>query len=500
MNTQIEKILELSRTDSPEGLAAFYAIVHNQPPPVHAVEWMRTLYRARAEDKPYLLEAFRGSTKTTTVLTFGAHQLGLAPTGSGLIVRSNDPKATEAADFIADIISNNPGWRIIFPDVIPDVGKGWSAAGYEIKRADLPYETWRRMNSDRLDPSFGGLSYNAKAMVGWHPRLWLIIDDLHDEDNTSSDRLLADVKKKFAGTILPTRRPNNPFLILSGTPWTRTDVLADCKKTGQYVCDFTPVEIDGKPVWPNGMNEKAIEQERKLDITGGPEFARMYMLDLEASERRVFSYQLYPAGQISSVWPMTGGVDYAGVLDPTRGHPDASHYALAYVAKLPIGGAVVYDGVLEQWTQAEGEESVLTAQKMFPSWTNAVVEGDGKGEEFIAVLLRHPGLRIIPMKTGGKSKAERLVKQMGPYLRTGRVRISDGNSKFLNALRNFFNAYPNVERHDPGWDAADAVYWALRGMPDVLAMPEPQDDGIIHFPWEKSKVKENPFKFSEQRV
>jgi hypothetical protein len=76
------------------------------------------------------------------------------------------------------------------------------------------------------------------------------------------------------------------------------------------------------------------------------------------------------------------------------------------------------------------------------------------------------------MKTEGKSKPERLVHQMGPWLRLGVVRISDAETPFLNALRRFLNHYPSVSKHDPGWDAADAVYWALRGMPDVLVMPD----------------------------
>jgi hypothetical protein len=80
------------------------------------------------------------------------------------------------------------------------------------------------------------------------------------------------------------------------------------------------------------------------------------------------------------------------------------------------------------------------------------------------------------MKTGGKGKAERLVRQMGPWLRSGRVRISDAETKFLTHLRHFLNVYPNVSEHDPGYDAADAVYWALRGMPDVLVMPAEEEE------------------------
>jgi hypothetical protein len=40
----------------------------------------------------------------------------------------------------------------------------------------------------------------------------------------------------------------------------------------------------------------------------------------------------------------------------------------------------------------------------------------------------------------------------------------------LNALRRFLALYPAVTRNDPGWDAADSVYWALHAFPEALTM------------------------------
>jgi len=79
---------------------------------------------------------------------------------------------------------------------------------------------------------------------------------------------------------------------------------------------------------------------------------------------------------------------------------------------------------------------------------------------------QNPPLRIIPMKTGGKSKGIRLERQMAPWFENGKIRISDADTPFLNELRHEMDLYPNCA-HD---DALDAVYWALRGMTDVLIM------------------------------
>jgi predicted phage terminase large subunit-like protein len=165
------------------------------------------------------------------------------------------------------------------------------------------------------------------------------------------------------------------------------------------------------------------------------------------------------------------------------------YFAMAYVAKLPGGGAVVVDGVLEHTTQAQAETLVNRAQTIFPNWLNAVVEADVRGEDFIQVITRNPGLRIIPMKTGGKGKGVRLERQMSPWLENGFVRISDADTPFLNELRHELDLYPNCA-HD---DALDALYWALRGMPDVLTLGRESVQEEILEPKYQGAKQENPF-------
>ena len=216
------------------------------------------------------------------------------------------------------------------------------------------------------------------------------------------------------------------------------------------------------------------------------------MLDLEAAQRRVFKYHSYPSHLCNPMWPCVGGLDYASVMDPTRRTSQHSHFGLAYVLKRPEGGAVIFDGVLEQCSQVEAEGYVDKAQAMFPSWQGVVIEQVGVGDQFFQMLYRKPNMKIIPMPRQGRmqQKAERLYKGLGPWLENGRVRIADAETKFLTALRQFFNRYPNVTGHDPGWDAADAVYWALMGMPDVLVLPSPSAEmpGLV-----KQGREANPF-------
>jgi len=74
---------------------------------------------------------------------------------------------------------------------------------------------------------------------------------------------------------------------------------------------------------------------------------------------------------------------------------------------------------------------------------------------------------------------------MSPWLESGIIRVSDAETPFLNELRRELDNYPN-HTHD---DALDALYWALRGMPDVLTLPRADEE----LPERYKKKRVNPF-------
>jgi phage terminase large subunit-like protein len=80
-------------------------------------------------------------------------------------------------------------------------------------------------------------------------------------------------------------------------------------------------------------------------------------------------------------------------------------------------------------------------------------------------------MKIIPMKTKGKGKNIRF-KIMQPWLESGQVRISDAETPFLRELRHELDMWP-LCKYD---DALDALYWALRGMSEVLSTPRTDDE------------------------
>jgi predicted phage terminase large subunit-like protein len=476
-------------SDDPQAFYSFFKVVFNKDITKHGRQWIETLYSAKAENKYCGIMAFRGSAKTTTLtIAFTAWRIGKEPHKSNLLIQVGDDIASNNTKAITDIIKDNIGWKLIFPHVVPDEKAGWGEKGYYVKRDDIPYEEWQMAVVDRKDPTLVGLGYTSHAIIGKHPTGVLVVDDIMDENNSSSDREITTVTNILTGTIMPTMTPE-AWVLFCFTPWCENDPVLKITSLPDFTRVTTPVYemADGVKVltWPERFNEEEVEKKRRLSLS---DFARMYLLDLKETQNTVFKYYGYPHEKINTYWPMVGGVDYAGTMNKEINKSGKNDFfAIAYVAKIPEGGAVVFDGVIARCTQEESEGYVVRAQELFPGWLCAVVEGDGKGEEFIQVLMRRPMLKLVPMKTGGKGKAARLEREMQPWFASGRVRISTAETPFLNELRKEMNDYPFNE-HD---DAMDAVYWALRGMPDVLALPAGEENTL---PSTMRKQVKNPYR------
>jgi hypothetical protein len=114
--------------------------------------------------------------------------------------------------------------------------------------------------------------------------------------------------------------------------------------TGEFVHIKTPVYRDTDDgvfyTWLQKFDEAEVERQRNL--AGSIEFARMFMLDLTASKQQFFKYMVMDNDKVNSSWPVVAGVDYAGVRENLfrKDTGDRDYFAIAYVAKLPGGGAL----------------------------------------------------------------------------------------------------------------------------------------------------------------
>ena len=453
--------------DDPEGFAYFYKQIFDRELPRHARQgWVLPLYAARAEGKGLVVEAFRGSTKSTTLsVAFTAFRLGQEPHKSALLIQAGEQAAASTSQLVADLIERNPGWQAAFPTVRPDRKVSWGARGYEVRRTDLAYAEWRAMcaREKGKDPSLVGLGYRSRAIIGKHPTGLLLLDDIHDENNTRSARELETVIAILTGTILPTLTPDT-WQVFVGTPWTANDALALLKATGRFISVATPVYVpspesgDPLPAWPERFPEEEIKKARQL--SGEAEFARMYLLDLNAAEGMHLKGEwlnFYPHEKIDPSWPVVMGVDYASTADQLTSRA-RDYFAVAIGRAIPGGGGVVLvDGFRAQFSQGEAEQKIKSLAAFFPTTQVIGVEAVGKGEEFYHLLMRDWGLPLIRMHPGKQNKGTRFEIGMAPLFQGGRAWVADVETPFLRAFRDEWLRWPRGE-HD---DTLDAVHWML---------------------------------------
>lgn len=486
-----------------EGFAAYYELLKGNELPRHCREWIEEIYKLEGEDYDGLLNfAYRGSWKSTTLsVVYTSYVIGKHPEGTVVVVSANEANANNITNAIAEIIERSEEFKLVFPGVVPYKERGWGALGYWVKDERVSNEDWLKRTAGMIDPTFIAGGVDSAKLIGKHPSLLLILDDVHDENNSASVIERERVKKKVSDTILPMaikeidkrsgRRKIVTKTIVIGTPWDEDDAYHYLLKTGQFKHTNTPVMrpaeegeegavyFDGhrrdgqvcsdiigwwKITSPGMYNKEAIMAERAKSGQRG--FARMFLLDLKKSNESGLKYYTYPHEQIDlNNWALYGGVDFATVIQKTANEqPGRDRFSMAYGAKTPTNKLIVFDGIIEQCTQAQAEDHMKKPQMIFPNWHSTVIEGDGIGEQFwIGLMARNPGLRVLMKKTGGVPKMRRQEMELGVWLERGMILISDADTPYLNALRKALDEFP-----DGNNDIRDGVYWLGRAVPEIF--------------------------------
>jgi hypothetical protein len=276
--------------------------------------------------------------------------------------------------------------------------------------------------------------------------------------------------------------------LVAYTPWKNEDAYGELERSGLFRQMTTPafvedeksgVEFNGKKVrltCPKVYPLAVLEQQYKL--LGEREFGRQLLCRLDFGKSTSLPYYPYVTSGAEYGYPAYGGAD------PTGAEPDfkskgkkRSFFALAYAVKLPQGGALILDGILEQCSHVEAENHILNAQNLFQHWNFTMVENVGPGLVFFQNARRNSNLRVISSdlmsldekdRRRSQSKNARIL-QMAKWFENGTVKIAARATPFLDSLRFLFDHFWELNEHEPhpAWDAGDAVYHALKGMPDV---------------------------------
>jgi len=499
------------RADTPDGFEDFYNLIHAKALPKHARrEWVDPIY-APGAGRNFLDEAFRGSTKTTTRVTFVAYKVGLYPERANMIIQVSDESAKENSDGIGAIIAHNKMWKVCFPNVAPDPDSAWGAAGYNVKRIDMDYGDWQRKVAKRSGPSFVGYGRTARGIIGKHPDGVLVIDDIDDENTTASDRERNKTQTLLKGTIFPTRT-DTTLTLAEGTPWTFNDAIAYMKSTGEFRCSRIPIYADyglptQRPMWPEKFPEEEIQRLRRL--VGELEFARMFLLDLEAATGKTLKKEWlheYPFEEIDKKWPVFMGVDYATtdekVIAKAKGK---DYFCIAVGVGLPGGGVVVTDGLRTHVSEGEAINLVRSWGMNYPTLQLVAMEIHGGGAGFYDSVLHQTRLPLVkataykkldPTLPSAGDKGAKFQRQMAPIFQFTRAKISTAENEFLTEFKNEWLRWPLAE-HDDTLDAVYYMLWAAK-MSGYLEFPDQKP--IREENWMVPRKKTmNPFAHQNRR-
>lgn len=164
------------------------------------------------------------------------------PNDAIALITATTDQARKYVSEAQDIIAKGPGFRSIFPELVPDTSSVW----WDKNHLSIVRTKHRR------EPSLTGLGAHS-AVTGSHFDV-IIVDDLIDEESAKKPAEIRWRVDRFRHIDPLFVSPEDGLLILIGTPWVKGDVLQVAMKTGEFVLYHRgvfgePGADHGTPIW-----------------------------------------------------------------------------------------------------------------------------------------------------------------------------------------------------------------------------------------------------------
>lgn len=182
-----------------------------------------------------------GSGKSLLIsVAYPAFVIGHKPSTTALGISAGEGLMQGFLKAVMDWIEWSPQWRYFFPDVIPDKEKGWST------QRGL-YVTGHEFGDP--DASMFCAGVTSSVLTGKHGRL-LIVDDLHNRENSQSAEQCQGVIKSYYDTIIGRANPSGARFVVTGRRWSTEDIYGHLKETGEFVTMELPsIRKDGNELF-----------------------------------------------------------------------------------------------------------------------------------------------------------------------------------------------------------------------------------------------------------
>jgi len=463
------------KADSPEGFALFFLTATTLPLLSHQQKWADHCWQCWSKRVSPVIIASRGFGKSIFMRNLMVYGTGLYPHLENLIIRVADAPARKAAEGIANIIVNNPAWKLWFPKVVPksrpgQAGGEWSAGtGYSVIDTTVPEDEWALMEASRTSPTISKFGIGGAGVLGSRTSNLMLADDLHRAGETLNET--ETIKTRFISEVEPTRQPTSRLGMI-GTPWNDDDLTQTLPESPQYIKIETPITLEGTwpgtPTCPEVFPVEAIQAIYDADTSPGKrEFMKNRLLKLVGEFDKHFTFRVVQIHK--DYWFHRIGCDYAAGEGTGS---ERSYFALVVIAQHPESGTwIIIDGVVARVTQSQAERLTLEYWTKYNNMEAVQIEEAAGGKEFMHILARttHQSMPIWGVTPGSESKERRWEMNLEPMFAGERVVLLDkdhvGDQQqaiFLAEVEKVLKRYPDIrKRGDKAADILDAIYYAI---------------------------------------
>lgn len=231
-----DSLAEVCRSGTPQGLALFYELLFSDMGwtfPSHLMPVAFGLCDTRINKLMLIIGPGSGKSQFLSI-TYPAWRIGMDPNMTALGISGGEALMQGFQRAVMSIVEQSPHWKRVFQDVKPDKSAGWSTEGGMFvtgRHAGIP------------DASYLACGIDSKYLTGKHGKL-LIIDDLHNEENSSTAEQCEKVVIKYAKTIVGRADPMGARFIMAGRRWHTDDIYGVLKGSDWVVLEL-PAEREG---------------------------------------------------------------------------------------------------------------------------------------------------------------------------------------------------------------------------------------------------------------
>lgn len=457
-NSILKEILHLVRTDPISAHNLFFSHRHPQP----SAAFHNTMLLDWYSDEPFIQHiVFRGGAKSTIGEEAIVLSACLALDHNIPIIGSSQPRAKERLAAVKHELENNDRLIKIFGNL---VGPTWAET-----KIVLPNNV--AIHALGWDQSLRGIKH-----LEYRPGLcW--IDDIEDEENTSSEEARAKVVRRLLGVVIPAIDAPGARIRTTGTPLHPDSLVQKLRKHPSWTTRVFPAKYKSKTTgaWIASWSErKPLSFLDKLEkdfreFGDIHTFPREYMCVAEAEEIKRFTEGQFRAQPL----PRTYQATYA-VYDPARTTNELSAHTGKVVFSWTSNRLIVWESSGNFWKPDEIISDLFTVADQYNP-VHIGVEENGL-HEFIMQPIRQEIMKRgqpLPIKALRAPKGKlNFIQGLQPFFQAGEV-IFVPSLDDHSELKKQLLAFPSGRI-----DIPNALAYALHMRPGAPMFDNFQDEHI----------------------